>query len=280
MIHNRRRFLQTGAALALLPRALRAATSRIMLPSSLAQGGMAAGKTEPAAKLTLDGSPLRVGSGGDFVFGIAYDRTKPIVVAATFADGTTEAHNVTPVVRQYEIQRITGLPEKMVTLPPDVLERRKREVAMIADARKRVTDASWFAEPFDWPVKGIISGPFGNQRILNGEPRAPHLGVDIAAPAATPVHAPAPAIVSLAEPDFYLEGGLTILDHGEGISTCYLHQSKQLVKAGDKVERGQQIGLVGMTGRATGPHLHWGLDWFQLALDPSLAARTPAPARA
>jgi murein DD-endopeptidase MepM/ murein hydrolase activator NlpD len=108
----------------------------------------------------------------------------------------------------------------------------------------------------------------------------PHFGVDIAAPAGTPIAAPAPAHVALVGPDFYLEGGLTILDHGHGVTTCYLHQSKQLVKVGDMVARGQVIGEVGMTGRATGPHLHWGLNWFQMRLDPSRSARTPAPAKA
>lgn len=277
---ERRSFLAGSAlALVLTQRAI-GAPSRIRLSVAPQQGALVAGKTEAGARLTLDGAALHVGVTGDFVFGLAFDRTKPALLAATYQDGTTEALNVVPLVRQYEIQRITGLPEKMVTLPPEALERRKREIAMIADARKRDTDAIWFSEPFDWPVPGIISGPYGNQRVLNGEPRAPHLGVDIAAAAGTPIHAPVPAIVSLAEPDFYLEGGLTILDHGQGVSTCYLHQSKQMVNTGDKVDRGQIIGLVGMTGRATGPHVHWGLNWFQLALDPSLSTRTSAPARA
>ncbi len=277
---RRRYFLAGAAAAVVLPGCVLAAPSRLALPGTLAEGSMVVGKTEPGTRLQLDGAPLDVGSAGDFVFGFAYDRTRAAVLTASFADGTTETQNIVPVARQYEIQRITGLPEKVVTMPPDVLERRKREIATIEDARKRVTDAAWFAEPFDWPVPGIISEPFGGQRILNGEPRAPHLGVDIAASAGSPIRAPAPGIVSLAGPDYYLEGGLTLLDHGQGVSTCYLHQSRQMVKVGDKVERGQTIGLVGMTGRATGPHLHWGLNWFQTALDPSLSTRAPLPARA
>lgn len=274
-----RRALLAGGAFAFAG-ACMAGTSRVKLPSQIEQGRLVVGNTEPGARLTLDGEHLDIGESGAFAFGFAFDRTKPATLAATFADGATEALSLTPIARQYEIQRITGLPEKLVTLPPEVLERRKREIAMIAEARRRDSDVGWFAEVFDWPVTGIVSGPYGNQRILNGVPRAPHLGVDIAAPAGSQIHAPIPAIVSLAEPDFYLEGGLTILDHGRGISTCYLHQSKQLVKAGDKVARGDVIGLVGMTGRATGPHLHWGLNWFQLALDPSLSARTSAPPKA
>ena len=277
---RRRCFLAGATVVFALPGRLLAAPSRLALSGALAEGSLVPGKTDPRTRITLDGAPLKVSAGGAFVFGLTYDQARPAVLVATFADGSTETRNVVPATRQYEIQRINGLPEKMVTLPPDVLERRKGELAMIAEARKRVTDAAWFSEPLDWPVTGIISGPYGNQRILNGEPRAPHLAIDIAATAGSPIHAPAPGVVSLAGPDYYLEGGLTILDHGQGVSTCYLHQSKQIVKVGDTVDRGQTIGLVGMTGRATGPHLHWGLNWFQMALDPSLSTRAPAPARA
>jgi len=277
---GRRHFLAGGACMCAMPGIAAAAASRLTLTGTMQEGGMVVGKTEAGATLVLDEAPLTIGAAGDFVFGFTYDQTKPSVLTANYADGSTETRNVSPVARQYEIQRITGLPERMVTLPPEILERRKKEIAMIADARKRITDATWYLEPLDWPIAGIISGPYGNQRILNGEPRAPHLAIDIAAAAGTPVHAPAPGIVSLCSPDFYLEGGLTILDHGRGISTCYLHQSKQMIKVGDKVARGDLIGLVGMTGRATGPHLHWGLNWLQVALDPSLSTRTPAPARA
>jgi len=201
----------------------------------------------------------------------------PTKIVARFPDGTTEAQTVTPKVRMYEIQRITGLPEKYVTPPANVIERIKREGAEIAHARTRDTGESWFADGLDWPIAGIISGTWGNQRILNGEPRAPHFGVDIAAPTGTPIHAPADAIVSLAQPNFYLDGGITVLDHGHGVSTCYIHQSKLRVKVNQRVSRGQVIGLVGMTGRATGPHLHWAMNWFQVKLDPSRSTRTPAP---
>lgn len=237
------------------------------------------GRAQAGARVTVDSAPVLVSPAGEFVFGFAYDRTNPARIAAHFADGASETRSLQPVARQYEIQRITGLPEKFVTLPPDVLERRKQELATIAAARAADSEGDWFAEPFDWPVPGIISGLFGSQRILNGKPMAPHFGVDIAAPAGTPIRAPAPARVALAAPDYYLEGGLTILDHGHGVTTCYLHQSRQLVKVGDTVARGQTIGAVGMTGRATGPHLHWGLNWFQLRLDPSRSTRTPAPPR-
>jgi len=230
--------------------------------------------------VTFDGAPLLVSSGGDFAFGFTYDQTSPAEIAAHYADGTSDTRAVPPVARQYQTQPITGLPEKFVTLPPEVMERRKHEIVAIAAARMNDTDADWFVEPFDWPARGIVSGVFGSRRILNGKPMEPHFGVDIAAPAGTPIAAPAPARVVLAGPDYYLEGGLTILDHGHGVTTCYLHQRKQTVRVGDSVARGQVIGEVGMTGRATGPHVHWGLNWFQMRLDPSRTTRTPAPEKA
>jgi murein DD-endopeptidase MepM/ murein hydrolase activator NlpD len=151
---------------------------------------------------------------------------------------------------------------------------------MVGEARKRDTAGIAFAQPFDWPAKGIVSGTFGSQRIDNGKPMAPHFGVDIAAPEGRPIHAPADGIVSLAEPDFYLTGGTMLLDHGHGVSTTYIHQSALKIKAGDAVKRGDLIGLVGMKGRATGPHLHWAMNWFQIRLDPSRSTAAPAPARA
>jgi murein DD-endopeptidase MepM/ murein hydrolase activator NlpD len=276
----RRAFLAASAALAAYPRAAFAVASRLALTGSFDQGGLVLGKVDAGSRIAIDGTMVHVSSAGNFAFGLGYDQKKPCVIAARFTGETRESRIVQPVARQYEIQRITGLPEKFVTLPPEVLERRKREVAMIAAAHARDSDLDWFTEKFDWPVAGIISGTFGSQRILNGKAMAPHFGVDIAARTGTPIAAPAPARVALAGPDFYLEGGLTILDHGHGVTTSYLHQSRQAVKVGDNVVRGQVIGEVGMTGRATGPHLHWGLNWFQIRLDPSRSARMPAPARA
>jgi murein DD-endopeptidase MepM/ murein hydrolase activator NlpD len=274
---GRRGLLAAGAAAVLCPRAVLAQPSRLVITGPLEQGSLVVGRAGPGTHVILDGTALHVSPSGNFVFGFPYDDTKPAQLVAHFAGGGSETRTLQPVVRQYEIQRITGLPEKYVTPPPDVLERRKQEIAMIGAARAADTEADWFVEPFDWPAPGIISGLFGSQRILNGKPMAPHFGVDIAAPAGTPIASPAPARVALAGPDFYLEGGLTILDHGHGVTTCYLHQSKQVVKVGDMVTRGQVIGEVGMTGRATGPHLHWGLNWFQMRLDPSRSTRTGAP---
>ncbi|MCH8859000.1 MAG: M23 family metallopeptidase, partial [Proteobacteria bacterium] len=154
---------------------------------------------------------------------------------------------------------------------PDVQERIARDGRAVAEARRRDTGRTWFADQFIWPAEGTITSVYGSQRILNGEPRAPHYGVDIAAPTGTPVRAPANAVVSLAS-DLYLSGNTMILDHGHGVSTTYLHLSRMDYAAGRRVDRGDQIGLIGATGRATGPHLCWRLNWFQTRLDVALVA--------
>lgn len=276
---SRRLLLWSGSAFATAPLLARAETSRLSLIGSLQQSSLAVG-TAKGASVTVDGKAVSVSPEGLFAFGLNFDQTKPSEVVAKFADGTSEKRDVVPVVRKYDIQKVNGLPQKYVTPPPEVEERIKRENALVYEARKRDTAATEFAQTFDWPIKGIVSGTFGNQRIDNGTPMAPHFGVDIAAPKGTLIHAPTGGLVSLAEPDFYLTGGTTMLDHGHGVSTVYLHQDELRVKVGDVVKRGDLIGLVGMKGRATGPHLHWGMNWFQMRLDPSLSAVTPTPEKA
>lgn len=277
---SRRSLLASAAAFAALPSLACASETRVRFGKSLEQGSLVVGKTEASASVSVDGTKVLVSPRGEFAFGFAYDRKDPAKVELAYADGTRETRMVDPVIRKYEVQSITGLPEKFVTPPPEELARIKHESELIGEARARDSEADWFADGLDWPVPGIISSVFGSQRILNGVPKAPHLGVDIAAPAGTPIHAPADALVSLVGNDFYYDGNITLLDHGHGVSTCYVHQSKIVVKQNDRVKRGDVIGLVGMTGRATGPHLHWGLNLFQLKLDPSRSTPTPEPAKA
>jgi len=273
----RRAFLSAGAALALMPRwASAGEDTRLSFRGSTEQGALVIGKAQSGAKVSIDYVSVSVSQEGVFAFGLAFDRTKPAHVVAVYDDDQSEARNVEPIVRQYAIQSINGLPQKLVTPSPEDLERIKRENALIFEVRKRDTPGIGFAEPFDWPFPGIVSSVYGSQRIENGTPMAPHLGVDIAAPEGTPIHAPADAVVSICD-DYFLDGGFTLLDHGHGVSSCYLHQSKRMVAVGDKIARGQIIGLVGQTGRATGPHMHWGLNWFQLKLDPSRSTVTPEP---
>jgi murein DD-endopeptidase MepM/ murein hydrolase activator NlpD len=277
---RRRSFLLGGLALTAAPMLSRAAEPRLILGGSLEQGSLVVSKAAPGASVRVNGESVSVAKDGTFAFGFEWDQKSATKVVAQFADGTTESRDVTPIVRKYEVQSISGLPEKYVAPPPDIVARIKRENAMVAEARRRDTAGEGFAEPFDWPVPGIVSGLFGSQRILNGVASAPHFGVDIAAPEGTPIHAPSAGTIVLAEPDFYLTGGTTVLDHGHGVFTVYIHQSALKAAVGQSVKRGEVIGLVGMKGRATGPHLHWGLNWFQMRLDPSLSARTPLPAKA
>jgi murein DD-endopeptidase MepM/ murein hydrolase activator NlpD len=275
----RRAFIGGAAAACVYMPAVFGQPTRLSLSGTMEQGSLAIGRAEGAVAVSVDGMPVRVSPQGLFAFGFAYNQTKPAVILARYGDHTTETREAAPKTRLYEIQRISGLPEKFVTPPPEVIARIKREGAAIGRARTRDTGESWFADGLDWPASGILSGVYGSQRILNGEPKAPHFGVDIAAPAGAPIHAPADAVVSLAEPNFYLDGGITILDHGHGVSTTYIHQSRIVVKLNQRVSRGQVIGLVGQTGRATGPHLHWAMNWFQMKLDPSRSTRTPAPVK-
>jgi len=272
----RRTFL---AALALAPQAFAGERSRLSFRGSLEQGCLVIGHVLPGAKVAVDDKSVLVSPEGVFAFGLPYDCAKPVRVLARFADGSTEPGEVTALARQYEVQAVNGLPEELVSPSEEDLKRIARERELVWQARVRETDGIGFAEPLDWPFPGIISSLYGSQRVLNGKPSAPHLGIDIAAPEGTPIHAPGDGVVSLAD-DFLLEGGLTLLDHGHGVSTAYLHQSERHVAVGAKVARGDVIGLVGKTGRATGPHTHWGLAWFQVRLDPSRSTRTSEPPRA
>ena len=199
----RRLFVLNALALAVAPGCARAVeTSRLSFSGPLKQGSLVIGHGEASARISVNGVPVLVADDGTFAFGFEYDQKTPTTVIGQFRDGTRETRLVTPVARTYEIQRINGLPEKFVSPPADIQKRIDRENAMIADARKRDSSGAAFAEPFEWPTTGIISGLFGSQRILNGEPKAPHFGVDIAAPEGRPIRAPADATVALAEPDF------------------------------------------------------------------------------
>jgi murein DD-endopeptidase MepM/ murein hydrolase activator NlpD len=292
---NRRDF---AAALFLTPSALRIASAatgtspssashegevglgsvsiRFSVSGAMEQGSLALGTAPPGSQVALDGRPLAVMADGRFTFGFAYNQTKPSLVTVRYPDGGGDSKSFTPSVRQYEIQRVNGLPQETVTPPPQVEARIAREAAAIYLARLTESEGSDFLSGFDWPAPGIESGVFGSQRIDNGVPVEPHFGVDMAAPVGTPIHSPASGTVSISD-DYYLDGGFTLIDHGQGVSTCYLHQSKRLVKAGDRVTRGQLIGHIGQTGRATGPHLHWAMNWFEVKLDPSRSTRKPKP---
>jgi murein DD-endopeptidase MepM/ murein hydrolase activator NlpD len=239
------------------------------LEGQVTQGGLIFGKTEPGASVMLDGRTLQVSLAGDFVFGFGRDAPPNARLRIQRADGTLENRELKVAPRKYRIQRIDGLPKRMVTPPAKVLARIKRENASIAAVRNKDSAAVYFRGTWLRPAPGKVTGVYGSQRVLNGKPRRPHYGIDFAAPAGTPVVAPAGGTVVLAHRDMYYTGGTLILDHGHGLTSAFLHLSALAVKQGDVVERGQRIGAVGATGRATGAHLDWRINWFDRRLDPA-----------
>ena len=239
---------------------------------SFTQGGLVEGHAAPGATVRIDGHPVRVSPEGLFLIGFGRDAKGPVTVEIRDPDGAVSRRRFAVARRVYRLQRIDGLPAAMVTPSPEALARIEREAQEIAVARARDTAETLFTSGFTWPVRGRISGVFGSQRILNGKPRQPHTGVDIAAPEGTPVVAPAAGIVVLAEPDLYFTGGTVILDHGYGLSSVFAHMSALEVRLGQRLRKGERLGRVGATGRATGPHLHWGVNLFATRLDPALIA--------
>ena len=249
------------------------------LDGAIEQGALVHGKTEPGAAVTLDGRQLRLAPDGAFIFGFGRDAPAEAKLDVAFTDGTREHRDLAVAARHYDIQRIDGLPPQQVTPDPETLERIKREGAVIAQARAVDSDLAFFEQSFLWPAQGPISGVYGSQRILNGEPRAPHMGLDIAAAKGAPIVATAGGTVTLAEHDLFFTGGTVIIDHGYGLATTYQHMDTVAVSVGQRVAAGEQIGTVGATGRVTGPHLHLGLTWYEVRLDPALLL-PPRPAAA
>ena len=244
-----------------------ATQSGLGLRGDFEQGAVVFGQTDPAATVTLDGRKLLLTDKGEFVFGFDRDAGPDTELSVTLPGQPAVVKHYTVRKRDWQIQRIEGLPPKFVNPPPETEQRIAAEAVLIKAAHERDTPIDDFAEPFVWPSKGRVSGVFGNQRILNGTPKQPHYGVDVAVPTGTKVVAPAGGIVALAEPDLYFTGGTLIIDHGHGLSSVVVHLSKLLVKPGERVKKGQLIALSGMTGRATGPHVHWGVYWFGAHVD-------------
>ncbi|MEO8364883.1 MAG: M23 family metallopeptidase [Pseudoxanthomonas sp.] len=244
--------------------------ARIVFPAGVSQGALVIGKVPPGSKVGYAGRELRVSSYGTVVFGVGRDEKGPLQIEIKRPDGIRDAAQVMVTAREWPQEYINGVPPKTVNPPPDIAARIKREQALVVAARARDDDRTDFAKAFIWPVQGRISGRFGNGRVYNGQPGSGHSGMDIAVPAGTPVKAPAAGVVTFASLDLYLTGGTLLLDHGFGVSSNFLHLSRIDVKVGDRVEQGQVIGAVGATGRATGPHLHWGMNWFDVRVDPLL----------
>jgi biotin carboxyl carrier protein len=252
------------------PRGEPAGDLRLVFPRSASQGGLVFGRVPAGSIVRYAGRVLRVTPYGTVVFGIGRDEVGPVLVEVSDPQGRDHVIGIEVTPREWPVERVDGVPPATVSPPPAIAARIAREQALVSAARLRDDARVGFAQRFIWPVEGRVSGRFGNQRIYNGEPGSPHSGMDIAAPSGTPVLAPAAGVVTFAAPDLYLTGGTVLVDHGHGVSSNFLHLSRVDVQVGETVRQGQPIGAVGATGRATGPHLHWGMNWFDVRIDPLL----------
>ena len=231
------------------------------------QGHFIVGITDPNAKIIVGKKEVKVSKDGYFVFGLDRDRKFDLTITK-INNGRKEIITKKVLKRRYNIQRIDGLEESKVTPPESVYKRIKEENNKIGETRAINSDLPFFKNQFIMPVKGIISGVYGSQRILNGKPKWPHYGIDIAAKQGTMIKSSGSGVITMAEDDLYYTGGTIIMDHGHGISTIYSHLETVMVSVGDKINQGDIIGTVGSTGRSTGPHLDFRVNWFQTRLDP------------
>jgi murein DD-endopeptidase MepM/ murein hydrolase activator NlpD len=240
------------------------------IKSEWIQGGMIIGSTLPGNTITFVGKNVRVNNNGDFVVGLHRNAKPKVVIIEKTPEGVAQQYEFMVKQRQYNEQRVNGVPKKTVDIPAEELPKIRQESKLVKAARKIDSELQSFLEEFLWPANGIVSGVYGSRRYYNGKPGRPHYGLDIAAPQGSPVMAPASGVVSLVHDNMYFSGGTIILDHGHGISSTFIHLHKIHVKEGDKIKQGQLIADIGSTGRSTGPHLHWSMNWFGNRTDPQL----------
>ena len=238
------------------------------------QGGIVTGQApDGTMALQFDGKPVAMDADGRFLIGFDRDAVPAARLQARLRDGRTVDRSLTVAPRDWRIERIDA-PLRPTKDNDAFLAIRRPELDAIAAARRIVTDADGWRQSFVWPRIGRISGLFGSQRVYQGVPGAYHSGVDVAGATGEPVVAPADGVVILAASDkpYTLEGHLLMIDHGHGLNSAFLHLSRIDVGVGDHVRQGQRIGAIGATGRATGPHLHWGMKWNDARIDPMLVA--------
>lgn len=254
----------------------------IELQGQWRQGAVLRGQVPAGSQLKLDDKPVMLSPNGEFVLGLGRDAAKSAQLTLVLPSGKSVQKTYPVAAQHYQIQRIEGVPQKTVTPSAKQQQRSRQEAAQVWRARQERGEATDFTQVFQWPLIGPITGVYGSQRVYNGEPRRPHYGVDIAAPTGTPVSAPAAGKVTLAEPDLFFSGGTLIIDHGHGLSSTFIHLSKVEVQVGQRVEQGEFIAEVGATGRATGPHLDWRMNWLDRRVDPTtlvdpMPKPTPSP---
>ena len=247
----------------------------VQLTGAAVQGGVIVGKAPTGSKAFLNNEPLITTEHGAFVFGFGKDDDSAVEIKVQLPTGDTWQQSIKPEARAFQIQRIDGLPADRVTPPPHVQDRIEQEALMARQARQNISQLTGFTESFVWPVVGRITGVYGSQRILNGEPRAPHWGVDVAAPTGTPVIAPASGRVVLVHPDMYFSGGTVFIDHGHGLMSAFLHLDQIFAEEGQHINQGERFATVGASGRATGPHLDWRVSWRDVRVDAQLLVSQP-----
>lgn len=251
----------------------------LALGGRFVQGGFALGRAAPRAMVFVNGEALTTASAAG-LFVVGFDRDAPPYVEIEARDGGRSGRRTLPIAPgTFPSTRIDGLPQSTVEpADPDLLARIQDEIALKTEGFASRADTDDFRSGFAWPLDRYrVTSRWGSQRVLNGTPARPHYGVDLAAPAGSPIRAPADGVVTLARAGLHFEGGLTLIDHGQGLITAYLHQSSLQVLPGQRVRRGDVIGRVGMTGRATGPHLCWRMKWRDRNCDPSLLVGQRAP---
>ncbi|MBL4911212.1 MAG: M23 family metallopeptidase [Alteromonadaceae bacterium] len=245
----------------------------VQLSGEIEQGALVLGKTTNKNKVTFDGKNIPVTNNGNFVFGFSRDDNKTHQLVIVNTQGMQLVKQLTPKKRDYKIQRITGIAKKIMQPNPKAVTHISKDNQQIKKARAIKSDLNAFAQGFIAPNQGKITGVYGSQRYFNGKPKRPHFGLDFAAPTGAIVIAPADGVVTLFVPDMFYSGGTLLIDHGHGISSSFLHLSKSYVKKGDIITQGQKIAEVGSSGRATGPHLDWRINWYEIRLDPALALK-------
>ncbi|WP_144208987.1 M23 family metallopeptidase [Shewanella donghaensis] len=240
----------------------------INLQGKLEQGALVRGSVPAGSSVKLDDQVVKVNKDGQFAIGFAREGNTEQMLAVTYPDGLTEFKPLKIATREYKIDRVTGISKKIMKPDPVAQARAAQDSKQTRSARNTFSEQSAFMQDFIWPVTGRISGVYGSQRVYNGKPGNPHYGVDVARPTGTVVVSPADGVITLAVPDMFYSGGTLIIDHGYGINSTFLHLSKLYAKEGDVVTQGQALAEIGATGRVTGPHLDWRLNWFQMRLDP------------
>ena len=242
------------------------------LYGNFVQGGLIKGKVSPGTNVLLDNNPIKVSKNGLFVFGISKERISDVILELRH-NSKKELIVKKVQKRKFIIQHIDGLPSRMVTPNEKDMKRIREESKLIEKAKLNNSDNTFFFTDFLKPVNGIITGRYGNQRILNGKPRRAHYGIDIAAKKGEPVKSTAKGIVILVEKNLYFTGGTIFIDHGHGINSIYSHLDTVLVKKNQLVNEGDIIATVGSTGRSTGPHLDFRIYWKNIAVDPELVLK-------